>query len=854
MADIIKSRRDTAENWRTANPTLAEGELGFETDTKRYKLGDGKSAWNDLDYNDYDILTLIRTNKLLLLQQGSYSLSDNPVIGKPVITTNVKNRLRSIPISADTAYFECKPGYIMRTIVYLDDSLNYVSHQVPRIRVFSLNGLPEGASYFSFILHNTEETEISPQEQPFQQILINSKIEQSVIEDSDNPVASKAIYQALDEKQDKVSFNIIQGTYSLENNNDKKLVDSNSPKRCKTTPILTNNLKIITSGCVVRTIVYCDKNNIQKSYEVVNSNIIAITKNKDLYFSLILDNNEDPLTPEECTILYNNIPENSVYLSQLNKDSMVLAETFEIVDAVISADNVFVKNEFTKSLLFKITPGIHYSQTRTEQAESYFSILKDLSGIDQDGATPNFAENFNKRLTSFDKIVIPEDANYILITWVTQNNSPLFKPKNILYNGFDYTQSIFEILKQLTENLALTKQTVSVDTTLYFNVPMKLTKRDYADFSIYSEEQTIDTYVRCLLRLPKNYGQKKCPLVFFAHGSGAVQRSVSTDWTARYIPFVDYLCKEGYAVFDCCALPKFFTDKIPYSDNWGTPTTSAAILACYNYIIQNYEIDTNNVFGIAKSQGGVPLLNIAHQMQIPLKCAVCLAVKIDNTALSYTKEQLKGSLEDGGFSQDLISKVDSFEYNQDMSKWPQDFRTQYNEEKFKLTGYLPLYNGTDLLVTTSGADVVANNTYKRETKIPILHINAMDDVNVGYKEQKSFKDSVLRANGICYQIIYPAGYGAHHSVDSTVENWIQDEEKFNNQLATLADGLYRVGFLDTPKWFKVTNHVAEEQDPAVDLAPKVPEHTTHLGILVKNVSKAWVTAVRFFDEFGTYCY
>ena len=54
MADIIKSRRDTAENWRTANPTLAEGELGFETDTKRYKLGNGRQAWNDLDYRDID--------------------------------------------------------------------------------------------------------------------------------------------------------------------------------------------------------------------------------------------------------------------------------------------------------------------------------------------------------------------------------------------------------------------------------------------------------------------------------------------------------------------------------------------------------------------------------------------------------------------------------------------------------------------------------------------------------------------------------------------------------------------------------------------------------------------------------
>lgn len=46
----IKLRRDTAANWAADNPTLSAGELGFETDTRRFKLGDGSSAYNDLDY------------------------------------------------------------------------------------------------------------------------------------------------------------------------------------------------------------------------------------------------------------------------------------------------------------------------------------------------------------------------------------------------------------------------------------------------------------------------------------------------------------------------------------------------------------------------------------------------------------------------------------------------------------------------------------------------------------------------------------------------------------------------------------------------------------------------------------
>ena len=44
----LQSRRDTAANWTAANPVLAEGEIGFITDTKAAKIGDGVTAWNDL--------------------------------------------------------------------------------------------------------------------------------------------------------------------------------------------------------------------------------------------------------------------------------------------------------------------------------------------------------------------------------------------------------------------------------------------------------------------------------------------------------------------------------------------------------------------------------------------------------------------------------------------------------------------------------------------------------------------------------------------------------------------------------------------------------------------------------------
>lgn len=51
MAVTIQFRRDTAANWTSANPVLAQGELGLETDTARYKIGDGTTAWASLSYS-----------------------------------------------------------------------------------------------------------------------------------------------------------------------------------------------------------------------------------------------------------------------------------------------------------------------------------------------------------------------------------------------------------------------------------------------------------------------------------------------------------------------------------------------------------------------------------------------------------------------------------------------------------------------------------------------------------------------------------------------------------------------------------------------------------------------------------
>lgn len=50
LQGTIQFRRGTSAQWTSTNPTLAQGELGIELDTNKFKIGDGATAWNSMMY------------------------------------------------------------------------------------------------------------------------------------------------------------------------------------------------------------------------------------------------------------------------------------------------------------------------------------------------------------------------------------------------------------------------------------------------------------------------------------------------------------------------------------------------------------------------------------------------------------------------------------------------------------------------------------------------------------------------------------------------------------------------------------------------------------------------------------
>jgi hypothetical protein len=79
MATRMQQRRGTAAQWTGANPTLAAGEIGYETDTGKFKIGNGSSAWSALNYYvDANAILDGAPGVLDTLNELAASLGDDP--------------------------------------------------------------------------------------------------------------------------------------------------------------------------------------------------------------------------------------------------------------------------------------------------------------------------------------------------------------------------------------------------------------------------------------------------------------------------------------------------------------------------------------------------------------------------------------------------------------------------------------------------------------------------------------------------------------------------------------------------------------------------------------------------------
>lgn len=113
MATRMQQRRGTAQQWTAANPVLAAGEIGFETDSNKFKIGDGTNTWSllkyfiNLDGLDIDVDGFVKDTKIGVAN-GVASLGSNGQIPSAqlpdeYLTTKINDKMAEVIGAAPAA-------------------------------------------------------------------------------------------------------------------------------------------------------------------------------------------------------------------------------------------------------------------------------------------------------------------------------------------------------------------------------------------------------------------------------------------------------------------------------------------------------------------------------------------------------------------------------------------------------------------------------------------------------------------------------------------------------------------------------------------------------------------------------
>jgi len=207
------------------------------------------------------------------------------------------------------------------------------------------------------------------------------------------------------------------------------------------------------------------------------------------------------------------------------------------------------------------------------------------------------------------------------VIFTTNENTKYLK---ISYVKTQVTDSVIPMLNTGTSALTFEPFTISVDGLTSGGSHFRPYQSGFITFNVSvnqiipevtTTENTVDdsqTFenVDCMLKLPLNYtaSGKPTKLLMICHGAGRPVVGADTCWinTDSYVNMINNFVSNGYTVFDCNGASN------SHYDFWGSPVGMSAYRKAYEYVTQNYNVETNlNIYGF--SMGGLTALNLAFQ-------------------------------------------------------------------------------------------------------------------------------------------------------------------------------------------------------------------------------------------------
>lgn len=590
MADRVIQRNDTAARWQSINPVLAQGELGIVSDgAKGYKIGDGVTAWNSLEYpaNPASVVQELGNSETAVISQKAITnitynrkeelIPYNVYWEQGSVDSNFSrivsaNRLRTqfIPVNTNKALnFTVGNSDFKVNVIGFKESGEIVIMNTDVSSYNSLINVSE-TPYICLILKKTDNSDITLSDVSTVGLTINSL-----------PIIDGNYIQGINNKINLDNF-LFQGYYDSITN-----TTVTSPLRVSS-KTLRGNIDIkCNDGFMVREIVWLNEGGKYITSEAINSqsyqrDILPSHLYKIVFARTDINQSLDIRDDIIEYIRIGNIE------SSINAALKIAQGGFSDSSFVISNDRVYTEKPIKGAFEIATNDGF---------------IIRYVAVVLRDGTRAVVGDASTTRTSFSLKNVQPGACFYV--TFTRPDISAPISPDE-------------DIVKYLhTENCVYYNRYNYQNTGYYdFQVLVNTSVPNVVDNTLNLQDSQIFEIDNGRIYLPITYKPEgeKTRLIIHCHGASQNYNTGAIFPKSSSMLTIDYLLAKGYAVMDVNGMPGINDF---YATTGANPIAYYSYIQAYNWVISNFNIH-KEVFVVGISAGSLPALQIANIGTIPV--------------------------------------------------------------------------------------------------------------------------------------------------------------------------------------------------------------------------------------------
>ena len=449
-----------------------------------------------------------------------------------------------------------------------------------------------------------------------------------------------------------------------------------------------------------------------------------------------------------------------------------------VIDDIIDKTDVYTINLNMEHGMLLASGQMSISKPMHEQGERCANVIQ------LNGASTITIKDINTNICSYIYMCYYDvNGAFLNSERAVPNEANSFQPPNATYARF-----FFEDILTFVKKVKVEFRGYNTEPELIKN--LRITSETH--------QATIDvgnntyTFVRYLL--PPNYTPtgESVPLILWMDGTGNMDEW-GADMSSIKLPYLKYLADEGFAVIAVFTWGKKLLDKYPkciYNYPYPTPTNIACAKSAVEWICSRYNVDSDNVHVMSKSQGGKLATYFATNPAFPIKSIgmfspVCDFLSQQGGSATYNDVR-RALADDMAFTGDITPFL-----QQGNRIYDEEVRAYLHENIIQIAGMNEAWTGLvgDTLeenfdnalldcekyweehywTDISKTDIYTHSDYIKIGKVPLKIWGAPDDAATPYLKMKEIVNQYQNGGTEAHLRIMNTSSGGHQAPDQGSE-------------------------------------------------------------------------------------